>query len=80
MAQKIVKMSARSLREIMGEAFDYEAYEEGRRDARKLFKEKPELRAEKIEEVKRILESGVYNHRPGPSYWIGCLCEADFYW
>ena len=30
--------------------------------------------------MKQRLESGVYRHSPGPSYWIGCLCEADFTW
>lgn len=75
-----VKMSATALRAIMGEAFDGDEYERGRKDARKFFKEHPEERAEKIEEVKQRLECGVYRHTPGPSYWIGCLCEADFTW
>ena len=67
------KMSAFALRAIMGEAFDDDAYERGRQ-------EHPEERESKIEEVKQRLESGVYRHSPGPSYWIGCLCEADFTW
>lgn len=75
-----VSMSASALRELMGENFDFELYEQGRTDARELFKKSPELREEKLEEVKRILESGVYRHRPGPEYWIGCLCEFDFRW
>jgi hypothetical protein len=74
------KMSAVALRAIMGEAFDGDAYERGRQDARKFFKEHPEERETKIEEVKQRLESGVYRYNPGPSYWIGCLCEADFTW
>ena len=74
------KMSAFALRAIMGEAFDDDAYERGRQDARKFFREHPEERESKIEEVKQRLESGVYRHSPGPSYWIGCLCEADFTW
>ena len=36
------KMSAFALRAIMGEAFDGDAYERGRQDARKFFKEHPE--------------------------------------
>ena len=68
------KMSAFALRAIMGEAFDDDAYERGRQDARKFFREHPEERESKIEEVKQRLESGVYRHSPGPSYWIGCLC------
>ena len=74
------KMSAFALRAIMGEAFDGDAYERGRQDARKFFKEHPEERESKIEEVTQRLESGVYRHNPGPSYWIGCPCEADFTW
>lgn len=74
------KMSAVALRAIMGETFDDEQYERGRQDARKFFKEHPEERAAKIEEVKKRIECGVYRGRPGPSYWIGCLCEADFTW
>ena len=75
-----VKMSAMALRAIMGEAFDDEAYERGRQDARKFFKEHPEQRESKIEEIKRHLEHGVTRGYFGPSYWIGCLCEADFTW
>ena len=74
------KMSPAALRAIMGEAFDGDAYERGGQEARKFFKEHPEEREAKIEEVKQRLESGVYRHKPGPSYWIGCLCEADFTW
>ena len=75
-----VRMSAYALRELMGENFDFELYEQGRTDARNLFKKSPELREEKLEEVKRILESGEYRHRPRPEYWIGCLTEFDFRW
>ena len=75
-----VKMDAQALRSLMGEAFDYDAYEEGRKDARDLFRKSPEIRERKVEEVKRRLESGEYRHYPGPSYWIGCLTEADFIW
>ena len=78
--RNVVRMSARSLRDIMGEAFDYDEYEQGRRDARKLFLEKPELKDEKIEEIKRRIESTNFSKNIGPSYWIGCLCEADFTW
>lgn len=73
-----VKMTASALRSMMGEAFDWDEYERGRKDARDLFRRSPEVREEKVEEVKRVLASGEYRHRPGPSYWIGCLCEADY--
>ena len=73
-----VKLGAAELRTILGEAFDWDQYEEGRKDTRNLFKKNPELREEKIEEIKRTLENADFRHRPGPSYWIGCLCEADF--
>ena len=75
-----VKMSAYALRSLMGDNFDGDLYERGRKEARELFKKSPEARAEKLEEVKQILESGEYRHRPGPEYWIGCLCEFDFRW
>ena len=78
--RNVVRMSARSLRDIMGEAFDYDEYEQGRQDARKLFLEKPELKDEKIEEIKRRIETTNFSKNFGPSYWIGCLCEADFTW
>ena len=74
-----VKMSASTLRSLMGETFNYDEYEKGRKDAWALFKKSPEIRAQKVEEVKRVLENGDYRHRPGPSYWIGCLSEADFW-
>lgn len=73
-----VKMTAFALRSMMGVAFDYNEYSKGRKDARDLFRRSPEVREEKVEEVKRVLASGEYHHRPGPSYWIGCLCEADY--
>lgn len=74
-----VKMSASALRAIMGEEFDWDEYEEGRKDWRNLIKKSPDIRNDKIAEVKRILERGDFRqHCPGPSYWIGCLCESDF--
>lgn len=75
-----VKMSAYALRSLMGENFDGDLYERGRKEARDLLKKSPEAREEKLEEVKRILESGEFRHRPDPEYWIGCLCEFDFIW
>lgn len=75
-----VKMDAQALRAVMGEAFDYDEYEKGRKDARDLFRKNPEIRERKVKEVKQVIESGEYRHRPGPSYWIGCLTEADFTW
>ncbi len=72
------KMTASALRSLMGDSFDYSEFEQGRKDAHNLFRKQPEIKAEKIDEAKRVLEHGDYRHRPGPSYWIGCLCEADF--
>lgn len=42
------KMSAFALRAIMGEAFDDNAYERGRQDARKFFREHPEERESRL--------------------------------
>jgi len=75
-----VKMTAAALRSIMVESFDYEKYKQGRKDARELFKMSPELREEKVDEVKQRIESGNFRSTPDPSYWIGCLCETDFTW
>ncbi|MBR1481515.1 MAG: flagellar biosynthesis anti-sigma factor FlgM [Ruminococcus sp.] len=72
------KMSATALRALMGESFNWDKYEEGRKDARAFFIDYPEKRTEKIEEIKKVLEYGEYRNRPEPSYWIGCLCESDF--
>lgn len=75
-----VEMSAYALREVMGEAFDSDLYERGRRDTRKLFHEHPELRQEKLDEVRSILRGAYFRNKPDPSYWVGCLCEMDFTW
>lgn len=80
MAFQTVKMSALALREMMGDAFDWNEYEKGRKEARTLFQNSPEVRESKIEEIKQVLACGDYRHRPGPSYWIGCLCESDYTW
>ena len=73
-----VKMSAGALRAILGESFDYDEFEKGRNDTRVLFKKFPEVKAKKLEEIKQVLENGDFRHRPGPSYWIGCLSEIDW--
>lgn len=72
----IVPMNARMLRELMGETFDWEENERGRRDTR-IFKAKhsDEEIADKIDEVKQILGSERCFKAPGPSYWIGCMAE-----
>lgn len=75
-----VEMTATALREIMGEAFDGDLYERGRKDARKFFSEHPDQREAKVEEVKRLIANGCLHQPFGPSYWIGCLTEADFNW
>ena len=37
-----------------------------------------EQRAEELAKVKSRIENCNFAHTPGPSYWIGCLCEMDF--
>jgi len=74
-----VHMTASSLREIMGEAFDYDQYEQGRRDCRDLAgKASYDRFAEELKNVQRRLENASFSAKTGPSYWIGCLCEYDF--
>ncbi len=75
-----VEMSAYALCEVMGEAFDSDLYERGRRDTRKLLHEHPELRQEKLDEVRSILRGAYFRNKPDPSYWVGCLCEMGFTW
>ena len=69
-----VKMTAAALRGVLGDTFDHDQYEQGRLD----FRNDPSKYEVKLGTVKRILESGNFRFRPGPSYWIGCLSEADF--
>lgn len=78
--RNVVRMTARSLRDIMGESFDFDEYEQGRSDAHRAFQNNPDLKDAKIEEIKRILENAEFRNRPGPSYWVGAMCEADFTW
>ena len=78
MCCETVKMSAAALRRIMGETFDYDTFEQGRRETRTFFVDHPEQREEELAKVKRRIENCDFAHTPGPSYWIGCLCEADF--
>ncbi len=73
-----VKMSAVALRHMMNETFDYDKFEQGRREAREFFHNHSEQREEKLAEIKRRIENCDFNHTPGASYWIGCLSEADF--
>lgn len=75
-----VEMTALALRKMMGENFDFELFEKGRRDAMDLFKKNPEIRQEKLEDIRKVLQNGDYRNKPGPEYWIGCMCEVDFYW
>lgn len=70
-------MGVQSLRSIMGDAFNYDAFSRGRKDCYKLaMKSSYDEFAAKLEEVKKYIEYEDY-HRvaPGPSYWLGCLCE-----
>ena len=78
MCGETVKMSAAALRRIMGETFDYDTFEQGRRETRTFFVDHPEQREEELAKIKRRIENCDFAHTPGPSYWIGCLCEADF--
>ena len=78
MCCETVKMSAAALRRIMGETFDYDTFEQGRRETRTFFVDHPEQREEELAKIKRRIENCDFAHTPGPSYWIGCLCEADF--
>ncbi|MEY8233199.1 hypothetical protein AALA82_16470 [Oscillospiraceae bacterium 50-16] len=78
MCCETVKMSAAALRRIMGETFDYDTFEQGRRETRTFFVDHPEQQEEELAKVKRRIENCDFAHTPGPSYWIGCLCEADF--
>ena len=74
-----VEMSAFALRQMLGENFDYDKYEEGRKDFRNLARKVTYAEfEEKLEEVRAVLQNGDFRHRPDPSYWIGCLCEFDF--
>lgn len=75
-----VKLTAQALRRILGESFDYSEFEQGRKDARTMFQKEHDERAAKLSEVKRVIEQADFRNRPGISYWVGCLCEADFYW
>lgn len=73
-----VEMSASALRALMGENFNFDEYEEGRKDLREYLRKYPKKRNKKIREIKEVLEIGEYRNIPNPSYWIGCLFESDF--
>lgn len=73
-----VSMDAPALRALMGDAFNREEYEQGRHDLQKLYTDRPDEWKAEIEQAKNILSNGSYINTPGPSYWIGCLAEADF--
>ena len=73
-----VKMNTSALGSLMGESFNHDEYERGRKDTYNLLKKYPELSDQKKEEVAQILQNGEYRNCPGPSYWIGCLAEFDY--
>lgn len=73
-----VKMNTSALRSLMGESFNHDEYERGRKDTYNLLKKYPELSDQKKEEVAQILQNGEYRNCSGPSYWIGCLAEFDY--
>ena len=55
------KMSATALRALMGESFNWDKYEEGRKDARAFFIDYPEKRTEKIEEIRKFSQASTLN-------------------
>ena len=72
-----VTMDVQSLRSIMGNTFDYDAFSQGRKDCYKFaMKSSYDEFAAKLEEAKKHIENESH-HRvaPGPSYWLGCLCQ-----
>ena len=72
-----VTMDVQTLRSIMGDTFDYDAFSQGRKDCYKLaMKSSYDEFAAKLEEVKKYIEYESHHHvAPGPSYWLGCLCQ-----
>lgn len=73
-----VKISAVALRRIIGETFDYEAFDQGRHETRIFLNDHPEQREEELAKVKHRIENCDFANTPGVSYWIGCLNEVDF--
>ena len=75
--QTTIKLTTHALRELMGEAFDFEQYERGRKDAYKYIQEHSteELREKHAEAVKKLQNphSLTRSRIAGPSYWIGCV-------
>ncbi len=70
-------MNVQSLRSIMGDTFDYDAFSQGRKDCYKFaMKSSYDEFAAKLEEAKKYIENESYHRAaPGPSYWLGCLCQ-----
>ncbi len=74
-----VKLTPQALRHIMGDAFDFDEFERGRKDLRDFAKKSTyEEFSAKLEEIKGIISRADFHHRPGPSYWIGGLSEFEF--
>ena len=74
-----VTMDVSSLRSIMGYAFNFDVFTQGRKDCYTLAqKASYDEFSAKLEEVKKHIEYES-DHRafPGPSYWLGCLCGFD---
>lgn len=74
-----VKLTPQALRHIMGDAFNFDEFDRGRKDLRDFAKKATyDEFAAKLEEVKDILGRADFVHRPGPSYWLGGLSEFEF--
>lgn len=73
-----VSMSATAIRAVMGDAFDYASFEQGRKDTHEALDKFPGGRDAYVKQVRDHLSSGIFKNTPGPSYWVGCLSELDF--
>ena len=69
-----IKITTHALRDLMGDSFDFEQYERGRKDAYEYIKHHT---AEEIEqqhtESMKWIQNPNPRRRPGPSYWMGCI-------
>lgn len=78
MARIKVYMDALAIRGLMGQNFDFELYEEGRKDVRDAIDKGKDIE-EMIAGTKRFLENGDFRNTKGASYWVGCLAELEFH-
>ena len=73
-----VSLDVFALRALRGDAFDFDAYEKGRADARESIS-KGHAIDELAQDATRWIKAGDYEHTPGPDYWIGCLAELELH-